>query len=114
MKRRMFIAGLGSAAGWPVVARAQQSDRARRLGVLTATGENDPEGKARLAAFTQRLAELGWTDGRNIRMDVRWTAGNIDLMRMFAKDLVRPPDQSAEGSNTRDRRQHAFSVAPTS
>ena len=86
--RREFVAGLGSTAAWPVVVRAQQSDRVRRLGVLTATGENDPEGKARLAAFTQRPAELGWTDGRNIRMDVRWTAGNIDLMRMFAKDLV--------------------------
>jgi hypothetical protein len=57
-----------------VVARAQQPDRLRRIGVLMAFDETDPEGKARLSAFTQALAELGWTDGRNVRMDVRWAA----------------------------------------
>ena len=60
----------------------------RRIGVLMAFDENDPEGKARLSGFTQGLAELGWTDGRNLRMDVRWAAGNVDRMRMFAKELV--------------------------
>ena len=72
MRRRAFIAGLGSAAAWPVVARAQQSNRVRRIGVLMPFDENDPEGKRRLFAFTQALADLGWTDGRNLRMDLRW------------------------------------------
>ena len=88
MKRRTFIAGLGSAAAWPVVAWGQQPERMRRLGVLMTDGENDPEGKAYLSEFTQGLAELGWTDGRTLRMDVRWAAGNVDLMQMFAKELV--------------------------
>lgn len=86
MKRRTFIAGLGSAAAWPAV--ALQSDRIRRVGVLMAFDETDPEAKARFSEFTRRLAELGWTDGRNLRMDVRWAAGNVDRMRTFAKDLV--------------------------
>ena len=64
MRRREFIAGLGSAAAWPVVARAQQGDRVRRLSVLMAAGENDPEGKAHLSEFTQGLADLGWSFGR--------------------------------------------------
>ena len=72
MKRRTFIAGLGSAAAWPLVARAQQGERVRRIGVLMSGDENDPEWKTRLSAFTQALAHLGWTDGRNVRMDLRW------------------------------------------
>jgi putative ABC transport system substrate-binding protein len=70
------------------MARAQQPDRMRRIGVLMTDGENDPEGKAHLSEFKQGLAELGWTDGRTVRTDVRWGAGNVDLMRMFAKELV--------------------------
>ena len=66
MRRRQFIAGLGSAAAWPAVARAQQPDRVRRIGVLMGLDENDPDAKARISAFTQALAELGWTDGRNM------------------------------------------------
>jgi len=89
MQRREFIAGLGSAAAaWPAVARAQQPDRMRRIGVLMGVGENDPEGKTYLSAFTQGLAALGWTDGRNLRMDVRSAAADIDRARMFAKELV--------------------------
>jgi putative ABC transport system substrate-binding protein len=88
MRRRDLITWLGGAAAWPVVARAQQGERIRRIGVLIAAGENDPEGKARLSAFTEGLAELRWTDGRTVRIDVRWAAGNVDLMRMFAKELV--------------------------
>ena len=89
MRRREFIAGLGSAAVWPVVARAQQPDRMRRVGVLMAVDETDPEGKARFSGFTQGLAELGWTDGANLRIDVRWAAaGNLDRTRIFAKELV--------------------------
>ena len=72
MKRRTFIAGLGSAAAWPAVGRAQQGDRVRRIGVLMVGDENDPPAKARISAFTQALADLGWTDGRNVWIDPRW------------------------------------------
>jgi putative ABC transport system substrate-binding protein len=88
MRRREFIAGLGSAAAWPLVAWAQQTDRMRRIGVLTAYDENDPEAKARLSGFTQGLAELGWTDGRNLRMDIRWWGADVGRARVFAKELV--------------------------
>ena len=89
MTRRDFIAGLGSAAvAWPLAARAQQPDRMPRVGVLMAFDETDPEGKARLSGFTQGLSELGWTDGNNMRMDVRWAAGDVDRMRVFAKELI--------------------------
>ena len=71
MKRRTFIAGLGGVAAWPLAARAQQGERVRRIGVLMLGGENDPLLKAFVSAFTQALADLGWTDGRNVRMDVR-------------------------------------------
>jgi putative tryptophan/tyrosine transport system substrate-binding protein len=88
MRRREFITLLGSAVVWPLAARAQQGDRVRRIGVLMPTAESDPEAKARLSGFTQALAEAGWSDGRNLRVDVRWAAGNVDLMRRFAKELV--------------------------
>jgi putative tryptophan/tyrosine transport system substrate-binding protein len=88
MKRRQFIAGLGSAAAWPVVARAQQPDRMRRIGVVLTFVENDPEVKRWLSAFTQGLAELGWTTERNLRIDYRWGASSADLRRKFAAELV--------------------------
>jgi putative tryptophan/tyrosine transport system substrate-binding protein len=87
IKRREFIAGLGGAVAWPLVARAQQAERVRRIGVLVSFGESDPEAKAILSAFTQRLAELGWIDGRNLRMDVRW-GSDIDSIRAHAVELV--------------------------
>jgi putative ABC transport system substrate-binding protein len=87
MKRRSFIAGLGSAAAWPVVARAQ-AERMRRIGVLMGFDQNDPEGKLRYSAFTQALADLGWTDGRNVRIDLRWAGGDIDRIRALAQELV--------------------------
>jgi len=86
--RRQFIAGLGGAAAWPLVARAQQADRMRRIGALMGYGENDPEARALLSGFTQGLAELDWTEGRNVRMDIRWAGNDLDRMRMFAKELV--------------------------
>ena len=93
MRRRDFIAMIGTAATWSLAARAQQPDRMRRIGVLMAFAENDPEPKSWLSGFVKALAELGWTDGRNLSMDVRWAAGNADGMRMFAKELVYlPPD----------------------
>ena len=88
MKRREFIAGLGSAAAWPLAARAQQGDRVRRIGVLMPGDENDPVAKPRLSAFTQALADLGWTDGRNVRMDLRWGGGDINRIRALAQELV--------------------------
>jgi putative ABC transport system substrate-binding protein len=88
IKRREFIAGLGGAMALPVVARAQQPDRVRRIGVLMGFDENDPEAKALLSGFTQGLAELGWTEGRNVRMDVRWAIDNADRVRALAKELV--------------------------
>jgi putative tryptophan/tyrosine transport system substrate-binding protein len=86
--RREFIAGLGAAAAWPAVARAQQGDRMRRIGVLMSGDENDPVYKTRLYAFTQALAELGWTDGRNVRVDLRWASGDINRMRALAQELI--------------------------
>jgi putative ABC transport system substrate-binding protein len=88
MRRRDFIAGLGSVAAWPRAARAQQFERTRRIGVLMGADEDDPQRKGWLSTFTLGLSELGWTDGRNLRMDVRWAGENVDRMRMFAKELV--------------------------
>jgi putative tryptophan/tyrosine transport system substrate-binding protein len=88
MKRREFIVGLGGAAAWPVVARAQQGDRVRHIGVLATGDKNDPLWKARLSAFTQALADLGWIDGRNVRMDLRWGGGEINRIRALAQELV--------------------------
>jgi putative ABC transport system substrate-binding protein len=88
MKRRTFIAGLGRAAAWPVVARAQQGDRVRRIGVLHPNNEDDPQSKTYFSAFTQALADLGWTDGRNVRMDVRWGGGDINRIRALSQELV--------------------------
>ena len=88
MKRRQFIAGLGSVVAWPMTARAQQGERIRRIGVLMAFEENDPQGKSYLLAFMQGLGELGWADARNVRVEIRWAADNLDRLRMFAKELV--------------------------
>jgi putative ABC transport system substrate-binding protein len=90
MRRREFIAGLGGAAAlWPLVARAQKGDRVRRIGVLVGgRDENDPEQKRRLSAFAQALAELGWTDGRNVRIDLWWGRGDNDRIRTLAQELA--------------------------
>src|SRR5262249_26550405 len=89
VKRRTFITLLGGpAVAWPLAARAQQSGAMRRIGVLLSTHEGDPGRRAQLAAFVQRLTELGWTDGRNARLDVRWTAGSVDVGRQHAMELV--------------------------
>jgi putative ABC transport system substrate-binding protein len=88
MKRREFIGGLGSAVAWPLAARAQQGDRVRRIGVLMSGDENDPVMKTEVSAFTQGLAGLGWTDGRNVRMDLRWYGDDINRIRALAQELV--------------------------
>jgi putative ABC transport system substrate-binding protein len=88
MKRREFITLLGGAASWPLAARAQQGDRVRRIGVLMGFDENDPVGKPYVSAFTQALAGSGWTDGRNMRMSLRWGGADINRIRALAQELV--------------------------
>jgi len=90
MTRRKFIALLGGAAvAWPLAARAQQAERMRRIGVLTGGGgADDPDMQVRVAAFLQGLAQLGWTDGRNVRIDTRWPAANADNIRKHAAELA--------------------------
>ena len=88
MRRRQFITLLGSAAAWPLAARAQQGERMRRVGVLIAIAADDPQSQRRMTAFVQGLQELGWTDGRNIRIDTRWTGGDTDRTRRQAAELV--------------------------
>src|SRR5262249_39693468 len=83
-----IIALLGGAVAWPLSVSAQQSSGMRRIGVLLNPAADDPEGQARLAAFLQRLQELGWTDGRNMQIDARWAAGNDDRFRTYAAELV--------------------------
>jgi putative ABC transport system substrate-binding protein len=88
MRRREFIAGLGGAAVWPLAARAQQANRVRRIGVLMPLNENDPRTKSQVSTLTQPLAELGWTDGRNVRIDLRWAGGDTNRIRALAQQLV--------------------------
>jgi len=88
MRRREFISLLGGAAAWPLAARAQQSEQVRRVGMLIGQAADDVDGKARLAAFVQGLQQLGWTDGRNVRIDTRWGGGDADRMRRYAAELV--------------------------
>jgi len=88
-KRREFITLLGgAAAAWPLTARAQQGERMRRIGVLMNLAADDAEGQARLAAFVHDLQQLGWTDGRNVRIDVRWVPGDAHLFHRYADELL--------------------------
>jgi putative ABC transport system substrate-binding protein len=88
MNRREFISLLGGAVSWPLAARAQQGDRMRRIGVLMGFDENDSGVKSDLSEFTQALAGLGWTEGRNVRMDLRWFGDDINRARALAQELV--------------------------
>jgi putative ABC transport system substrate-binding protein len=88
LRRREFLTLLGGATAWPIAARAQEGDRVRRIGVLMGGDENDPEQKRRYSAFTQALADLGWTDGRNLRTDLRWGGGEISRIRTLTQELV--------------------------
>ena len=90
MRRREFIKVLaGSVAGtWPLIARAQQGDGVRRVAIFMDLSERDAEGQARVAAFRKGLQDLGWTEGRNVKFDVRWAGGNPGLMRRYAAELV--------------------------
>jgi putative tryptophan/tyrosine transport system substrate-binding protein len=88
VKRREFITLLGSAAAWPLAARAQQRQRMRRIGVLMHLAADDPEGQRRVAAFLQGLQEAGWAVGRNVDIDMRWAAGEADRYRRYAMEIV--------------------------
>src|SRR5262249_58303526 len=89
MRRREFVSLLGGAlAAWPLTAHGQQRDRVRQIGLLSRFSENDPETKARLAAFKERLEQLGWTDGRNIKIEYRFSDGNVERTHAVAAELV--------------------------
>jgi putative tryptophan/tyrosine transport system substrate-binding protein len=102
LKRREFIALLGSAAvGWPLVARAQQPERMRRIGVLMNLTADDPESPVRIAAFLQGLQQLGWTDGRNVRIEYRWGGDEAERYHTYAAELVAlAPDVILAGAST--------------
>jgi putative tryptophan/tyrosine transport system substrate-binding protein len=88
LKRREFIGLLGGAVTWPLAARAQQSERMRRIGVLTPWASNDAEAQDRVTAFVQAMEQLGWTAGRSVRIDYRWGDGKADMTRKYATELV--------------------------
>jgi putative ABC transport system substrate-binding protein len=89
MKRREFITLLGGAAAWPLAARAQQGERVRRIGALMLPAADDPEGKARAAAFEQSLGKLGWAIGHNLQIDYRWGMNDLERARAAAAELLR-------------------------
>ena len=101
LKRRDIITLLGGAAAWPFAARAQQTERVRRIGVLIALAESDPEGQLRVAAFRRGLQSVGWTEARNIHIDYRWQSGDAERLRTFAAELVgMKPDVILAGNQT--------------
>ena len=100
MKRREFITLLGGAAAWPLAARAQQGERVRRIGVLMAYAESDAEAQAWVAAFRDGLQKLGWTEGRDIGIDVHWATGETETIQRFAKELVASKPEVVLASST--------------
>jgi putative tryptophan/tyrosine transport system substrate-binding protein len=114
MKRREFIAGLGGAAAWPVVGRAQQGGKMRRIAVLLTLPADDPILPARVTAFAQALQELGWTDGRNMRIDYRFAGSDPDRIRRFGVELValEPDLLVAEGAIVTHVLQQAARTVP--
>jgi putative ABC transport system substrate-binding protein len=101
IKRRDFIAGLGSTAAWPVASLAQQPDRVRRIGALMNPAADDPETLLRMTVFVQRLQELGWTEGRNVQIDLRSALADADRVRRYAAELVAlEPDVLLAGGAT--------------
>ena len=101
LERREFVMLLGGLAAWPVAAWGQQADRVRRIGVLVGAAADDAVFQARLAAFHQGLALLGWGIGRNVRIDTRWATTNADEIRRHAAELVAlAPDVILAGGNS--------------
>jgi putative ABC transport system substrate-binding protein len=89
MKRREFITLIGGVVAWPLAVRAQQTDRVRRIGMLIHYAQTDREGQARMTAFLDTLQTLGWSDGRNMRIEYRWSAGDAGREKVSAAELVR-------------------------
>ena len=114
MRRREFIALIGGVAAWPLAARAQQPGRMRRIGVLMNVAADDPEAQARNVAFLHGLREFGWTEGRNVRVDHRWAAGDADRLRRYAAELVAlaPDVVLASGTSTVGPLQRASTTVP--
>jgi putative ABC transport system substrate-binding protein len=115
MKRRDFITLLGgAAAAWPLAARAQQAERVRRIGVLMILAADDPQGQARLAGFQQGLQQLGWSDGRNVQIDIRRHENNADRARSYAQELIAlaPAIFFAEGTVSVTAFQHVTRTLP--
>ena len=112
LKRREFIAALGVAvAARPLAARAQQPTGIRRLGVLLNLSENDVEAQRLVKAFREKLAQLGWADGRNFRIDYRWAGGDVGRIRSFAKELIELSPDIMVGYRHRTRHQHSVARA---
>ena len=115
MRRRDFIKVIaGSTAAWPLTARAQQSEQVRRIGAIINRSADDPQGEAGVAAFKQVLQQLGWSDGRNVRMDIRWGANDVDVTRRYATELVAltPDVVLAVGTVAVTALQHASRTLP--
>jgi putative ABC transport system substrate-binding protein len=101
IRRREFITLLGGAAAWSLLARAQQAARMRRIGVLNAVAADDPQSQRRMTAFVQSLQQLGWTDGRNLLIEMRWGAGDGERLRRYAAELVAlAPDVIVAGTTS--------------
>jgi putative tryptophan/tyrosine transport system substrate-binding protein len=116
MKRREFISMVGGAvAAWPLAARAQQGERTRRIGVLMAGSAGHPEYQSRVDAFQQGLAQLGWSEGRNVRLDIRWATANADRIRASAAELAAlvPDVILASGESTMPALRQATRTVPT-
>src|SRR5215813_7190236 len=116
IRRRKFLATLlgGAAAAWPLAARAQQPERMRRIGVLMILAADDLEGQAHVAAFQQALQQLGWIDGRNVRIDIRWHENDTDRARRYAQELVAlaPDILLADGTVSATALQHVTRTLP--
>src|SRR6516165_11803135 len=113
MNRREFITlPRGAVAAWPLAARGQQSDRMRRIGVLTSFASDDPAEQARVLAFAQALAQSGWIEGRNVRVDIRWGAGDPEGIRRYAAELVAPDVILAVSSATTEPLLQATRTVP--
>jgi len=112
--RRQFIGLLGGAAAWPLAAHAQQSERMRRIGVLMNRAADDPQGQARLSAFQQALQQLGWIDGRNARIDIRWHENDADRVRTYVQELIAlaPDIILADGTPSVTALQHVTRTLP--
>src|SRR5262245_57703443 len=99
--RRDFITLLGGAAAWPIAVRAQQAEQVRRIGVLMNLAPDDQEGRSRLVAFQEGLRQLGWIEGRNVRLDIRWGSGDAERFRTYSTELVAlAPDLILAASGT--------------